>query len=66
MSIEQIQTNGCDKLSRVYSDMLNYLQDVMKDEEKLKDLSPLDYSALGTRQKGTGICLIWQDVQKQQ
>ena len=47
MNIEQIQTNGCDKLSRVYSDMLNYLQDVMKDEEKLKDLSPLDYSALG-------------------
>lgn len=47
MSIEKKQTNGCDKLSRVYSEMLNYLQDVMQDDEKLKDLSPLDYSAIG-------------------
>ena len=47
MSIEKKQTIGCDKLSRVYSDMLNYLQDVMQDDEKLKDLSPLDYSAIG-------------------
>ena len=47
MSIEKKQTIGCDKLSRVYSDMLNYLQDVMQDEEKLKNLSPLDYSAIG-------------------
>ena len=47
MNIEQKQTKGCDKMSRVYSDMLNYLQEVMQDEEKLKNLSPLDYSALG-------------------
>ena len=40
-------TNGCDKLSRVYEDMLNALQEVLKDEDKLKNLSPLDYSALG-------------------
>ena len=40
-------TTGCDKLSRVYEDMFNILQEVMTDEEKLKDLSPLDYSALG-------------------
>ena len=40
-------TNGCDKLSRVYEDMFNALQEVMEDEDKLKNLSPLDYSALG-------------------
>ena len=41
------QTTGCDKLSRVYEDMFNSLQEVMQDEGKLKNLSPLDYSALG-------------------
>ena len=41
------QTTGCDKLSRVYEDMFNALQEVMQDEAKLKNLSPLDYSALG-------------------
>ena len=40
-------TNGCDKLSRVYEDMYNILQGVMTDEDKLKELSSLDYSALG-------------------
>lgn len=47
MIIEKDKTNGCDKLSRVYEDMFNALQEVMKDEDKLKNLSPLDYSALG-------------------
>ena len=46
-TIKENLTNGCDKLSRLYSDMLNYLQEVMEDDEKLKELSPLDYSALG-------------------
>ena len=41
------QTTGCDKLSRVYEDMFNALQEVMQDEDKIKNLSPLDYSALG-------------------
>jgi len=41
------QTTGCDKLSRVYEDMFNSLHEVMQDEGKLKNLSPLDYSALG-------------------
>ena len=40
-------TTGCDKLSRVYEDMFNTLQEVMLDEDKIKNLSPLDYSALG-------------------
>lgn len=47
MNIEKKQTKGCDKLSRVYEDMFNILQEVMNDEDKLKELSPLDYSALG-------------------
>lgn len=47
MNIERNQTNGCDKMSRIYTDMYNMLQDVMKDEDKLKKMSPLDYSALG-------------------
>ena len=47
MNIEQKQTNGCDKLSRVYEDMFNILEEVMADEDKLKELSSLDYSALG-------------------
>lgn len=47
MSIEKELTAGCDKLSRVYEDMFNALQEVLKDEGKLKNLSPLDYSALG-------------------
>ena len=47
MNIERNQTNGCDKMSRIYEDMFNVLQDVMQDEDKLKKLSSLDYSALG-------------------
>jgi len=47
MIINQKQTNGCDKTSRVYSNMFNVLQEVMEDDSKLKELSPLDFSALG-------------------
>ena len=47
MNINQEQTNGCDKTSRVYGDMFNVLQEVMEDDSKLKELSPLDFSALG-------------------
>ena len=47
MNINQEQTNGCDRTSRVYGDMFNVLQEVMEDESKLKNLSPLDFSALG-------------------
>lgn len=35
MNIEQKQTKGCNKLSRVYEDMFNILQEVMTDEDKL-------------------------------
>ena len=47
MIIELRKTNGCDELSHIYGKMFNVLQDVMHNEEKLKELSPLDYSALG-------------------
>lgn len=47
MNIEKRLTDGCDKMSRVYEEMFNALQEVMQDEEKLNSLSPLDYSALG-------------------
>ena len=47
MNINQEQTNGCDKTSRVYGNMFNVLQEVMEDESKLKELSLLDFSALG-------------------
>ena len=47
MNINQEQTKGCDKTSRIYGNMFNVLQDVMVNEGKLKELSPLDYSALG-------------------
>lgn len=47
MNINQEQTNGCDRTSRVYGNMFNVLQEVMGDEGKLKELSPLDFSALG-------------------
>ena len=47
MNIENKLTDGCDKISRVYEDMFNVLQNVMQDEDKLKNLSSLDYSALG-------------------
>ena len=47
MILERKKTNGCDRMSRVYEDMFNILQEMMTDEDKLKELSPLDYSALG-------------------
>ena len=47
MIINEKQTDGCDRLSRVYGNMFNVLQDLMQDEEKLKGLTPVDYSAIG-------------------
>lgn len=47
MIIEQDKTKGCDKTSRVYGEMFNVLQEIMQDDNKLNDLSPVDYSALG-------------------
>lgn len=47
MNIELKQADGCDNMSRVYGNMFNMLVETMQDEEKLKELSPLDFSALG-------------------
>lgn len=47
MIIEKKLTDGCDKLSRVYGNMLNVLEEILQDEQKMKELSPLDFSALG-------------------
>lgn len=47
MSIEKELTAGCDRASRVYGNMFNVLEEAMHDEEKLKELSPVDFSALG-------------------
>ena len=47
MNIQTKLTEGCDKLSRIYGKMFNFLQEMMNDESKLKKLSPLDLSALG-------------------
>lgn len=41
------QINGCDKMSRVYGKMFQILQELMQDEKKFKELTPVDYSALG-------------------
>lgn len=47
MIIEKKLTEGCDKLSRIYGNMLSVLDEVLQDEQKIKELSPLDFSALG-------------------
>lgn len=47
MNINQDKTNGCDKASHIYGEMFNVLQDIMQNEDRLKELTPLDYSALG-------------------
>lgn len=47
MEKRQKLTEGCDKLSRVYAKMFVALHELMQDEDKLRELSPLDYSALG-------------------
>ena len=47
MIINDKQTDGCDRLSRVYGNMFNALQELMQDEKKLKELTPVDYSAIG-------------------
>ncbi len=47
MNIDNKQTKGCDSLSQVYGKTFNALQEIMQDEEKLKILSPIDFSAMG-------------------
>ena len=47
MIINEKQTDGCDRLSRIYGKMFNALQELMQDEKKLKELTPVDYSAIG-------------------
>ena len=47
MEIDEKLTEGCDRLSRVYGNMFNALQEIMQDEGKLKKLNPIDYSAIG-------------------
>lgn len=47
MKITEKLTNGCDRLSRVYGNMFNVLQEIMQDDERLKQLTPIDYSAIG-------------------
>lgn len=47
MEIDEKLTEGCDRLSRVYGNMFNALQEIMQDEGKLKELNPIDYSAIG-------------------
>lgn len=47
MNIEIKLTEGCDKLSGLYGKMFVFLKEVMEDKDRLRELSPLDYSALG-------------------
>ena len=47
MILTENQTDGCDRLSRVYGRMFNALQEIMQDDERLKQLTPIDYSAIG-------------------
>ena len=47
MQIHLNQIEGCDKVSHLYSGMFNMLQEIMQDEDKLKDLTPPDFTALG-------------------
>lgn len=47
MYIKKELVNGCDKASRVYNNMFDVLMDIMQDSEKLRSLSPVDFSALG-------------------
>lgn len=34
MTIEQNNTNGCDKTSQIYGEMFNVLQDIMQNEDR--------------------------------
>lgn len=47
MDKKRIGIEGCDKLSGLYGKMFYFLQEVMEDKDRLRGLSPLDYSALG-------------------
>lgn len=47
MIIDKKNTIGCDKYSDVYSEMFNFLQNFLQDKDRIKEINPLDYSALG-------------------
>ncbi len=47
MYIKKELVKGCDSASRVYNSMFDVLMDLMQDSEKLRSLSPVDFSALG-------------------
>lgn len=47
MYINKELVKGCDSASRVYNSMFDVLKDIMQDSEKLRSLSPVDFSALG-------------------
>lgn len=47
MFIKKELVKGCDTASRVYNNMFDVLMDIMQDSEKLRSLSPVDFSALG-------------------
>lgn len=47
MYIKKELVKGCDSASRVYKSMFDVLLKVMLDSEKLKNLSPIDFSAIG-------------------
>ena len=47
MYINKELVKGCDSASRVYNSMFDVLMDIMQDSEKLRSLSPVDFSALG-------------------
>lgn len=47
MYIKKELVKGCDSASRVYKSMFDVFLEVMQDSEKLRNLSPIDFSALG-------------------
>lgn len=47
MYLKKELVKGCDTASRVYKSMFDVLIEVMQNTEKLKNLSPIDFSALG-------------------
>ena len=47
MYLKKELVKGCDSASRVYKSMFDVFLEVMQDSEKLRNLSPIDFSALG-------------------
>lgn len=47
MYINKKLVKGCDRASQIYNSMFDVLMDIMQNSEKLKSLSPVDFSALG-------------------